>query len=482
MARWRSRQNRKLFLHGPLAINRLESNLKLGGVIQPENDENLETNSTSITPALASFIEMDQQFKPPLTPPRTMPRNLTSRLRRTIAFALIWSFCGWPGQAQDIVKDTLDQLVADWAQTATEQLNAGSKIFNTAHHGPVEYVKNGSGPVVLCMHGGPGGYDQSALIGEHLIANGFTVIGVSRSGYLRTPLIPGTNDTAVLQAGAMIELLDGLGINQAAVLGFSAGSIVGFQMALNYPDRISALVMEGIGSQASDANFYAFLQGLLQDSASLDPLSYIAYLSLYITENITMSSFLSLDTDLKGEPLQQRVEYVAINQKPFYFRFYNTLLPLSLRRDGLNNDINGVDPWADYESRGELGKIKVPTIIIQSRNDTSGNYAQSLQIANRIPGAQVVPLDATGHFCWLGPNTAAWQAQLASFLRQAAGPRLTLTLNFPENKVTLSWKPAGGRLQSALKATGPWTDLNVMTPATLPFWSAENRFFQVVNP
>jgi pimeloyl-ACP methyl ester carboxylesterase len=175
-----------------------------------------------------------------------MTANHFSHATKILLLALAYLVSGSLAQAQVFPfpipspSEALNQTIAAWMQTNTVALNAGGKVVNTAKYGPIEYSKNGTGPVVLCMHGGPGGYDQSALIGEHLIAQGFTVIGVSRPGYLRTPLLPGTNDTIKLQAGAMMALLDELGIKQAASLGFSAGSIVAFQMALDYPDRIFA--------------------------------------------------------------------------------------------------------------------------------------------------------------------------------------------------------------------------------------------------
>jgi hypothetical protein len=170
------------------------------------------------------------------------------------------------------------------------------------------------------------------------------------------------------------------------------------------------------------------------------------------------------------------------NQTNFYFRFVNSLLPLRLRREGLANDILGVNGWGDYESRGDLKKISVPTIIIQSRNDTSGNYAQSLEIAAQIPGARVVSLDDTGHFCWLGRNTAEWESELAGFLSVATAARLTIEASRLENSVTITWNPLGGRLQSALSPGGPWANVPKESPATIPIVAGESRFYQVVNP
>src|SRR5688500_8437741 len=85
--------------------------------------------------------------------------------RKIIAFVVGWLLCGWLGHANDILKPAASgsrapDPVAEWVRTTTEGLNAGSKIAITPY-GPIEYAMSGAGPVVLCMHGGPGGYDQS---------------------------------------------------------------------------------------------------------------------------------------------------------------------------------------------------------------------------------------------------------------------------------------------------------------------------------
>lgn len=102
-----------------------------------------------------------------------MTSNFFSRARRLVLLASLCFAAGGLLQAQVFPfpipspSEALNQAIAAWMQTNTVALNAGSKVVNTAKYGPIEYSKNGTGPVVLCMHGGPGGYDQSSLIGEH---------------------------------------------------------------------------------------------------------------------------------------------------------------------------------------------------------------------------------------------------------------------------------------------------------------------------
>jgi pimeloyl-ACP methyl ester carboxylesterase len=52
----------------------------------------------------------------------------------------------------------------------------------------------------------------------------------------------------VAQADAYVCLFDALGIEQAPVLAFSAGSTSAVQLALRHPDRVSALVLVAANS------------------------------------------------------------------------------------------------------------------------------------------------------------------------------------------------------------------------------------------
>ena len=127
-----------------------------------------------------------------------------------------------------------------WKQSLSLIQEQGSEISNTSA-GEIEYALKGSGPVVLFLHGGPGGYDQGLLESEMWNEGGFSVLSISRPGYLRTPLTTGV--TFEEQADAIEALLVSLGISEIVVLGASAGGPVALQLALRHPKRVKALIL-----------------------------------------------------------------------------------------------------------------------------------------------------------------------------------------------------------------------------------------------
>jgi hypothetical protein len=61
------------------------------------------------------------------------------------------------------------------------QVLRGGEMAETAK-GPVEFAMVGSGPVILQLHGGASGYDQTLALSWDLHEAGFTVLTPSRPG------------------------------------------------------------------------------------------------------------------------------------------------------------------------------------------------------------------------------------------------------------------------------------------------------------
>src|SRR3954453_18917194 len=142
-----------------------------------------------------------------------------------------------------------------------EAVERGGAVAETAV-GEIEYADTGEGDPVLVIHGAGGGYDQGLLIGSD-VAEGHRLIAPSRFGYLKTPAPDDASPAA--QADAHAALLDFLGIKEAIVVAASAGAPSAIELALRFPERVSALILlvprtyhptesigvdESVGSQA----------------------------------------------------------------------------------------------------------------------------------------------------------------------------------------------------------------------------------------
>jgi 3-oxoadipate enol-lactonase len=96
---------------------------------------------------------------------------------------------------------------------------------------------NGSGPPLLLLHSTA--CDSRQWDPQRILATDRTVITVDLRGYGQSPLPP-EQYSHVLD---VLEVLDHLGVRTAAVVGSSGGGHVALQLAANFPERVSALVL-----------------------------------------------------------------------------------------------------------------------------------------------------------------------------------------------------------------------------------------------
>ena len=119
-------------------------------------------------------------------------------------------------------------------------------VVNLAH-GAVHYRAAGDGPVVLALHESPRS-SLSLLPLITLLADRYRVIAPDTPGYgFSDPLVTDvpTMDDFV---GALVGFMDGLGLGRVGVYGTHTGAALASALAARHPERITALVLDGISA------------------------------------------------------------------------------------------------------------------------------------------------------------------------------------------------------------------------------------------
>ncbi len=304
-----------------------------------------------------------------------------------------------------------------WKRDLVKSLIEGSSVVYTKM-GPVEYAVNGeSGPYIMVMHGGPGGYDQTEALFSDLFGKGFRVLSWSRPGYLRTPVQAGR--TFREQADVAVALMDELGIRKAAVLGYSAGGPVAINLASFYPERVWALVLECAVSQQwvidpenlEEKIYFGYLM-------YSDPFLWTSDVSGQIAPRLIGMSTIEMESSLDREAAEKLMDNIMKDEKrvKVLTGLMKSMSPGELRRDGMINDVSELKAVKDLP----LGMVKAPTLIIHGTDDADVSVADAAFAARRIKGSELYLVPGGFHVMALADSIDTVTQKRITFLKRHA--------------------------------------------------------------
>jgi pimeloyl-ACP methyl ester carboxylesterase len=260
---------------------------------------------------------------------------------------------------------------------AKERLSTG-EILKTPY-GDIEYAVRGEGTPILLLHGAGGGFDFGFWTGKLFFNNNYTMISVSRYGYLRSP-IP-DNASIRNQAALYNVLLDHLNITKVIVVGTSAGGPSALQFANDYPEKCSALILisavSGPEPKGSEEPVYIKIIHLIQQSD-------YAY---WLFTRFGQSTIL----DLMGIP-QEVYNNFTLEQKQFAQEMLDVMHPMTPRYQGTINDAEML-----LVDKISVDNLTAPTLIIHAKDDALVNYTHALNSHEMIKQSKLVLFDTGGH-------------------------------------------------------------------------------------
>jgi pimeloyl-ACP methyl ester carboxylesterase len=118
------------------------------------------------------------------------------------------------------------------------------KAYTDGRFGQIHYATCGEGSPLVLMHQSPTCMVQFQKVWGLLAAKGYQVIGIDLPGYGGSD---GPEDVPTIPDYAHIvpAVLDALGIDNADILGHHTGAIVATEVALQYPERINRIILNG---------------------------------------------------------------------------------------------------------------------------------------------------------------------------------------------------------------------------------------------
>ena len=275
---------------------------------------------------------------------------------------------------------------------ARARLAAVKRQVISTQWGAVEYAERGSGDPVLVVHGIFHNCVGGLLCVRDLCPDRH-VIAPSRFGYLGSSMPP--NATPGDQADAFVALLDALDIGQIDVIGLSAGATSVLQLALRHPERVKHLaVLVGNLPGSPTAVVQPFSVKLSNRQLPMWALKTFAPSTLARLVSAVPKGFAMTAEDAR-----------------FVTEFIDSLFPVMPEGYDFDASVSNADV-NDYD----LDAIRVPTLIVHTKDDQLASHEASKRAAERIPGARFVSLESGGHLM-LG-QTNIVRDELADFFRE----------------------------------------------------------------
>jgi pimeloyl-ACP methyl ester carboxylesterase len=264
-----------------------------------------------------------------------------------------------------------------------ERLGNAESRFVELNGVTVHYTVTGSGePVMILLHGFGAYLFSFDPVVEKLAEYG-TVIAFDRPafGFTERPILdswsgpnPYTNEFA---SDLTIALMDSLGVEEAILVGHSAGGAVAMLTYYRHPERVQALVMEdaAIFGGGGAPSFISALAWLPQVQR-LGPL----LVRSIAGESGISTIYLAWHDDSKVSP-----DIIEGYKRPLMAQDWDyALWQFTAAAHPLNLDLN-------------LTSISVPTLVITGDDDQIIPTSQSVKLASNIPGATLVVMPGCGH-------------------------------------------------------------------------------------
>ena len=231
------------------------------------------------------------------------------------------------------------------------------------------YAEFGQGAPVILLHGGLANSNYWGLL-VRALAPHYRIIVVDSRGHGRSSrdARPYGYD---LMADDVVGLMDYLKIDKAALVGWSDGAIIGLDIALRHPQRLSKL--------------FAF-------AANSDP---------------------SAVKDVEHDPVFSA--FIARAR-----REYETLSPTPTEYDAFLKQIEKMWEGEPHWTADRLHGIEVPTWIVDADHDEAIKRDNTLFMADNIPGSGLLIQPQVSHFSFL-QDPAQFNGDVLHFLQHLQG-------------------------------------------------------------
>jgi pimeloyl-ACP methyl ester carboxylesterase len=276
---------------------------------------------------------------------------------------------------------TLDALLA---LARARQLVNGERTIATADGKHVRVHIHGEGPPCLVMPGGPG--MEWIYLRMPALETFMTLVYVEPAGTGASDALDSREDYTLARSAADLEAVRvALGLERTWVLGHSAGGFAVQRYVLDHPDHLAGVILYDT-SPVTDEAWEADME---------------ASMAWFEGEPWYQDALAALEAQAEATTAEEWKRWDAQAQG-FYFFDYTG------RKDEIDAYMAPVDTWLDplygpetpepFDTRRHLDEITAPTLVIVGARDFICSTPYAELFAEKIPDAELVTLEASGHF------------------------------------------------------------------------------------
>ncbi len=242
----------------------------------------------------------------------------------------------------------------------------------------VHYNEAGSGPPLICIHGGgPAAagwrhyYRNIEALSEHFQT---LLVDLPGAGKSDRPTFEGSRFTFITRV--LDEIMEALGIETASFLGWSAGARTVLKFAAAYPNRVRRLVAVGTG-----AEFDAF--------------------SPRPTMGQRRVGAVSKPSGLTFNALKDFVQVMVFDTKRASDEEWKGLLDdwhLAATAEAAERSAGSAGPSSDHDLYFDLPKVSQEALLIWGRDDYMGTGQPGFLMLQRMPNAEMHVFSRCGHW------------------------------------------------------------------------------------
>jgi pimeloyl-ACP methyl ester carboxylesterase/tetratricopeptide (TPR) repeat protein len=278
------------------------------------------------------------------------------------------------------------------------------------------YVERGDpdGTPVVLLHGYTDSWHSYDRVLPHL-PRSLRVFAVTQRGHGDSSK-PDSSYASDVFARDVIAFMDALGLDRAVIVGHSMGSTVAQRFAVEYPQRVQALVLEGaFMPRPANAEVSKFLDQVLELKDPID--------SAFVRE---------FQQSTLAQPVPPEFFEMVVAEA--------LKVPARVWRSAL-------EPYRTTDFSAALSTIRVPTLLVWGDRDAFTGRSEQDALAAAINGSRLVIYSGAGHSPhWEEPERFA--RQIASFVAGFQSEAASADAESPRNhddgvRVTTKDQPHG---------------------------------------